>query len=112
MSTVGEILKKIEDKIEDITVLNIKTVMSPLEIDNEGQVKLPAGENVDGMVSKIDLIDGDISTVIAPSFYEKYPELVQFHQTKETKGSEIIEANMNALKSIVGIISSLGSSDE
>lgn len=112
MSKVGDILKKIEDKIEDITVLNIKTVMSPLEIDNGGKVKLPPGKDVDGMISTIDLIDGDISTIIAPTFYEKYPELVQFHQSKEAKGSEIIEANMNALKSIIGIVGSLGSSDE
>lgn len=112
MSKVDEILKKIGDKIEDITVLNIQTVMAPLEIDATGKIKLSPAKDVDGMTSTLDLIDGDIKTTIAPSFYEKYPELVQFHQSKEAKGSEIIEANMNALKSIVGIVSSLGSDDE
>lgn len=112
MSKVEEILKKIGDKIEDITVLNIQTVISPLEIAADGAIKLTPAKGVDGMTSTLDLIDGDIRTVIAPSFYEKYPELVQFHQSKEAKGSEIIEANMNALKSIISIVGSLDSSNE
>ncbi len=109
MSKVEEILKKIGDKINDVTVLNIQTVMAPLDIDDKGKIKVTPGKEIDGMTSTIDLIDGDIKTTIAPSFYEKYPELVQFHQSKEEKGSAIIEANMNALKSIVSVVSSLGS---
>ncbi|MFY0598622.1 MAG: hypothetical protein JXR03_03050 [Cyclobacteriaceae bacterium] len=109
MSKVDEILTKLNDGIKDLTVLNIQTVMGQLEIKEDGKVGLQAGTDIDGMTSKIDLIDGDITTNISPTFYQTYPELVQFHQSREAKGSDIIEANMDALKSIVGALTGIDS---
>lgn len=101
MSKLDEILQKIESGIQDMTQLKIQTVMGKLEIDNNRQIDFVPGQEIQGIVSKIDLIDGDITTQITEKFYEKYPELVQFHQSREAKGHEIIEGNIMALGTIV-----------
>ncbi len=107
MSKIDDILNRLSEGIKDITVLNINTVMGQLDIDENGKITLQASSNIDGMTSKIDLIDGDITTNISTNFYEKYPELVQFHQSREAKGGDIIEANMSALTSIVGALTGI-----
>lgn len=104
MSKLDEILQKVENGIKDITQLKIQTVMGKLEIDSNKNIDFAPGQEIQGMVSKIDLIDGDITTQITEKFYEKYPELVQFHQSREAKGNEIIEGNIMALGSIVTTI--------
>lgn len=104
MSKIDDILQKIEDGISDVTQLKIQTVMGKLEIDNTNKIDFVPGQEINGMISKIDLIDGDITTQITEKFYEKYPELVQFHQSREAKGHEIIEGNMAALSAIVNTL--------
>jgi len=101
MSKVDEILKSIESKIKDLTQLRIETVMGRLEIKEDKTIEFVQNQEVDGIISQIDLIDGDIKTQITEKFYEKYPELVQFHLSREAKGHEIIEGNILALGTIV-----------
>jgi hypothetical protein len=101
MSKVDEILKRIENGLKDITQLRIETVMGKLEIKEDRAIDFIPNQEVDGIISKIDLIDGDIETQITEKFYEKYPELVQFHLSREAKGHEIIEGNILALGTIV-----------
>ena len=104
MSKIDEILQKIENGIQDITQLKIQTVMGKLEIDDTKQIDFIPGQEIEGIISKIDLIDGDITTQITEKFYQKYPELVQFHQSREAKGHEIIEGNILALGTIVNAL--------
>jgi hypothetical protein len=101
MSKVDDILKKIEMGLKDVTQLHIQTVMGRLEIKNDTEIDFVPNQELDGIISKIDLIDGDIKTQITEKFYEKYPELVQFHLSREAKGHEIIEGNILALGTIV-----------
>jgi len=101
MSKIDEILQKIENGITDLTQLKIQTVMGKLEINDQNEIDFVADQEIDGIISKIDLIDGDITTQITEKFYQKYPELVQFHQSREAKGHEIIEGNILALGTIV-----------
>lgn len=98
---INQIIDGIIDKIKDLTVLNIETIMGNLEVGPDGKINLKPSEEVEGIISKIDLIDGDIKTHLTESFYKNYPELVQFHQSREAKGHEIIENNMEALKTII-----------
>ncbi len=104
MSKIDDILQKIENGITDLTQLKIQTVMGKLEIDNENKIDFVPGQEINGIISKIDLIDGDITTQITEKFYDKYPELVQFHQSREAKGHEIIEGNIQALGTIVSTL--------
>lgn len=100
MSKAKEVLQKIENSIQDLTELKIQTLMGNLEIDAEGNVDFKTEQDVNGIVSKINLVDGDITTQMTEAFYKSYPELVQFHQSREAQGNEIIEGNILALKTI------------
>ena len=90
MTKIEEILQRIENGIMDITQLKIQTVMGRLEIDDKNEIEFSPGQEIDSIISKIDLLDGDITTQITEKFYQKYPELVQFHQSREARGHEII----------------------
>lgn len=107
MSTADDIIKKIEAGIQDLTVLKIQTLMGKLEVDDKKNIDFVPNQVIDGIISKIDLVDGDIKTQITEEFYQKYPELVQFHQSRETKGHEIIEGNILALSTIVKTLKEL-----
>ena len=100
MSKAKEVLQKIENSIQDLTELKIQTLMGNMEIDAEGNVDFKTEQDVNGIVSKINLVDGDITTQMTEAFYKSYPELVQFHQSREAQGNEIIEGNIQALKTI------------
>ncbi len=93
MSTIQDILDKINSTVNDMTVLEIKTLMGDLEMVN-GEINFKPDQDIQGITSRIDLVDGDITTRITEEFYNKYPELVQWHQSREAKGNEIIEGNI------------------
>jgi hypothetical protein len=104
MSKIDDLLQKIESHVQDLTQLKIQTVMGKLEIDSNKQIEFVPGQEIQGIISKIDLLDGDITTEITEKFYQNYPELVQFHQSREAKGHEIIEGNILALATIVNAL--------
>ena len=102
MSTFQDILDKIQNAAADLTTLEIKTLMGDLMIENdEKNIKFKPNQDIQGIVSHIDLVDGDITTKITEEFYNKYPELVQWHQSREVKGNEIIASNVETVGSLV-----------
>jgi hypothetical protein len=53
----------------------------------------------------IDLVQGDITTVIDPEFQgEAGKELRDFHKSRETQGLEIMRGNISALKELVSLL--------
>ncbi|TAJ12072.1 hypothetical protein DMA11_14400 [Marinilabiliaceae bacterium JC017] len=107
MSKLDDIFAKIEKATTDLTTLKIQTVMGDLELQNDGHIGFKKGQTIQGVISNIDLIDGDIKTQITEEFYKNYPELVQFHQAREVKGHEIIANNIDTLKTIIETIKNL-----
>lgn len=103
MSKLDEFIDKIETGITELATLRIETLMGNLEKTAEG-IDLKADPEIQGVVSEINLLSGDIKTKITEDFYKNYPELVQFHQSRELKGHEILQGNFEALKSIYEII--------
>lgn len=101
MSKVEEVIKDIAENIGDLYTLKIQTVMGNMETDGNGEIRFKPNQEVKGMTSSINLLDGDIRTEMSEEFYQKYPELVQFHQSREAKGSQIIENNILTLKTII-----------
>lgn len=99
MSALKSIYDKINDSVKDLTVLEIRTVMGDLELV-DGKIELKPNQDIQGITSHIDLVDGDIKTHITEQFYNKYPELVQWHQSREAKGNEIIQNNIDTIGSI------------
>lgn len=106
MSAVKDILEKINNTVNDLTVLEIRTLMGELELVN-GKIDFKPNQDIQGITSHIDLVDGDITTRITEDFYNKYPELVQWHQSREAKGNEIIESNIQTVGSMVGQLKGL-----
>jgi hypothetical protein len=106
MSAVQEILDKVNNKVKDLTVLEIKTLMGDLEMVN-GNIEFKPNQDIQGITSHIDLVDGDITTKITENFYNKYPELVQWHQSREAKGNEIIENNIKTVGSLINELKGL-----
>ncbi len=100
MSAAQDILDKVNNKVKDLTVLEIKTLMGDLELIN-GKIEFKPNQDIQGITSHIDLVDGDIITRITENFYNKYPELVQWHQSREVKGNEIIENNIRTVGSLI-----------
>jgi hypothetical protein len=100
MSAVTDILDKVNNKVKDLTVLEIKTLMGDMELVN-GNIEFKPNQDIQGITSHIDLVDGDITTRITENFYNKYPELVQWHQSREAKGNEIIENNIRTVGSLI-----------
>ena len=105
MSALQEILDKVNNKVKDLTVLEIKTLMGDLELVN-GNIEFKPNQDIQGITSHIDLVDGDITTRITEDFYKAYPELVQWHQSREAKGNEIIENNIQTVGSIISQLKS------
>lgn len=101
--TLQKLLDSISSKVNDLTNLEIKTLMGDIEI-RDGQIQLKDDQDLIGITSKIDLIDGDIETYISEVFYQKYPELVQFHQSREAKGNDIIRNNIATIKSLTDTV--------
>lgn len=106
MSAFQEILDKLNNQVKDLTVLEIKTLMGELELVN-GKIEFKPNQDIQGITSHIDLIDGDITTRITEDFYIKYPELIQWHQSREAKGNEIIESNIQTIGSMVNQLKGL-----
>ncbi len=100
MSTIQDILDKVTNTVNDLTILNIRTLMGDMELVN-GEIDFKPNQDIQGITSKIDLVDGDITTRITENFYTKYPELVQWHQSREAKGNEIIRNNIQTVSAIV-----------
>ena len=109
MSAVKEILDKVNNKVKDLTVLEIKTLMGDLELVN-GNIEFKPNQDIQGITSHIDLVDGDITTKITENFYNKYPELVQWHQSREAKGNEIIESNIRTIGNLIKELQGLAGS--
>lgn len=104
MSKAEEVIKEIATNIGDLYTLKIQTVMGNMETDDQGEIRFKTNQEVKGMTSTINLLDGDIRTELSEEFYQKYPELVQFHQSREAKGSQIIENNILTLKTIINTL--------
>jgi hypothetical protein len=106
MSAVQDILDAVNNKVNDLTVLEIKTLMGDLEFVN-GKVEFKPNQDIQGITSRVDLVDGDITTKISEDFYTKYPELVQWHQSREAKGNEIIEGNIRTIGNLIDQLKAL-----
>lgn len=98
--------------IENVSELKVRTLVGefdykPVDGSNKYEIQFKSGANIEGMVSKINLVTGDIDTEISPKFATDYEQLREFHLAKETQSHEIIRKNMEALKEIAVTIADL-----
>ncbi len=108
MPGIDGLLDKILAKAEDFGTLTIKTVVGDITTDPK-TMKLKIGEGrTDSIFTTIDLIDGDITTLVSAKFLEnEYKSIFDFHKEREKEGAAIIDKNIKALKSIYNAVSSI-----
>ncbi len=102
-----DFLKNIEKTIIKLTTLEIKTVVGDYTVAPDDSVQPIAGGDFKVMYSKINLLDGDITTQLShPLTAPEYDWLRDFHARKEEHGHEIINNNIKALISLIELYKS------
>ncbi len=96
---------KVLEKASDLSSLSIQTIVGDFTVDKDDMKIVATPQKSDSMLTRIDLIDGDITTAMSPKFVEgDYKELREFHAKREQEGRDIIEKNISTLKSIAQTI--------
>ncbi|WP_040294862.1 hypothetical protein [Beggiatoa alba] len=98
-------LKTISDALDNLVTLKIRTIVGTYT-DMDGRIT--ADEHARSIVSQIDLLGGDITTIMHDDFLiAPLNEVMQFHGQRELKGQDIIQGNIRALKELVSLIATL-----
>jgi hypothetical protein len=102
MSSFKNFLKNIEQTIVKLTTLEIRTVVGDYIIAPDNSVQPIAGGELKIFETKINLLDGDVTSQISlPLVSPEYDWVREFHARKEEKGHEIINNNIKAIMSLI-----------
>lgn len=110
--SMKELKTRIRDAIENLVTLEIVTAV--------GQVRGGSGEGEGGgrrapdldygadpkvILTKIDLLQGDVKTVFNEEFVTgNYQALREFHARREEEGFEIIQKNIAAIERLLNLV--------
>ena len=104
MSKFTSFIDNIQEKISELTTLEIKTIVGDFNVDSESEVTPVEDAQFRLMHTKIDLIGGDITTHISRSIMnDEFAWVRDFHATKEEKAHELVQANIQAVISLFGL---------
>ena len=96
----NDFLAKVANGATEMINLDIKTYVGEMTYENNTAV-FTDGAKVDGVHSRINLLQGDIRTEMSIDFHANYQDLLKFHQGREKNGQEIIKNNIELVKSLV-----------
>ena len=100
--------KKIATAVDKLVTLKVTTVIGNVKLDPNG--KIPAELAYDGtvkvLVSHINLLEGDITTVLPAEVLtdESYKALQTFHTAQIQEGQNLVKANLEMLHNLFGKI--------
>jgi hypothetical protein len=105
--TSEEFKQKILDAIMNLVTLEIVTAVGHVVAkDDSGGPDIADFEKTPMILTKIDLLQGDIKTVFSEEFVTgPYKDLKAFHADREKEGHAIIDKNIAALKALVEFVS-------
>lgn len=94
-------LKKISDALENLVRLDVNTIVgSYTEINGQ----LIPDKTARTIVSRINLLDGDISTAMHEDFLSApLDEIRQYHSEREQQSQQMIHNNIQALKELAAL---------
>ncbi len=102
---MSSIIKRISDSLENLLTLEIITAVGTVDPTKSGEPNWPDLASVEQpqmIVSKFNLLDGDIRTIFGEAFVTgDYKSLVDYHTAREKQGFEIINNNIAALKALL-----------
>ena len=106
-SKMSELKDKILNSIENLVTLEIITAVGPvqmgpkpdsLEDDSRSYPDLDYDQNPKVILTKIDMLQGDIKTIYDEEFITgEYQSLKAFHAAREKEGHEIVRKNIENL---------------
>jgi hypothetical protein len=108
---IDSFIQKLERCMEALVTLNVVTAVGAATVDissdgaqTSNKIALTGGSSK-VIWTAIDLVQGDITTVIDPEFQgDAGKELRDFHKSRETQGLEIMRGNISALKELVSLL--------
>lgn len=108
-SKLKALMENIKKALENLTTLEIVTAVGQVDFALESDADLDQTKDAKVILSKINLIQGDIKTIYDPEFVTgNYKELKDFHKAREEQGHQIIKDNLEALKNLFNLASDLG----
>jgi len=108
VSKFQDFIKYVEERVVDLTNLEIKTIVGDFDVEVNEKVSLKRDHDYKLMNSRINLIDGDITTHISKELVsDEYEWMRNFHAHKEEKGHEIIQGNIQAIASLIDLFREL-----
>lgn len=108
---IQEFLDNAKEGVKNLTTLEIKTIVGAIEFEDDGSLKPPSGD-LEGIVSQVQLVSGDITTRITPNFGKNNAQLMEYHLVKENQGQEIVRKNLQVVKEIGTTLVSLLKDDD
>lgn len=102
MAEEKNFFEKAINELQKLSVLEINTVVGEFSfVDNSSNLKVDLNSKTnDKIVSRINLLSGDITTAMSDKFVSDYKELREYHLIRENQGHEIIKRNITVLKEI------------
>lgn len=101
MSRFTDFVNNIQEKISQLTTLEIKTIVGDFVIDEKDNVLPKTDSQYRLMHSKIDLIGGDMTTHISKGImHDEFSWVRDFHSEKEKRAHEIVQGNLKAVISL------------
>jgi NADP-dependent 3-hydroxy acid dehydrogenase YdfG len=114
-SSFDILYEKIENAVSDLTTLKVITAVGDVDVsqtavDQNGKKQVVRGEtyqNAKAILSTIDLIDGDISTVMDEAFVNDagYAGIRDDHLARVQDAQDIVDKN---LKTLLGMVKTVG----
>ncbi len=103
------LLDRILNKAEDLATLEILTTVGTVEKDAaSGRYNAVVGANTPAILTKIELIEGDIVTVFhRDTLTGDLEELREIHKEREAQGMQIINDRIAAVKELVKLVADL-----
>lgn len=100
--------KKLEAALKDATTLEITTIVGDIKMEEVGGKLRPRPEGSKTMYTKIDLLDGDIVTMIDNAFVTgDLVNMREHHEAVEAKANKIIQDNIATLQALLNAVKDL-----
>jgi hypothetical protein len=97
-------LNKIQAALENSVTLEIITAVGQIKGGPEKNAEIDWTKNPTVMLTKINLLQGDIETVFDPAYVTgDYQALRDFHADREKEGYDIVQKNLQALKELFNL---------
>jgi hypothetical protein len=103
--TADRVWKKLEEALDELITVTVATVITQVTVTFKGEGQLDKvsrpPETTDALITNVNLIDGDMTTIIAPSLKDD-KDLRTFHDGLVQKAITVLPENLKSLADAVG----------